>query len=271
MQIDWFTLIAQIVNFLILVVLLKYLLYKPITKAMDEREESIASRLKEAEEKIEGAQQEAESYHKKQKELEEQRDAMLAQAKEEAGAYRNELIHEARKDVDEVKAKWYESVEREKDGFLKELRRRASAQVYAAIRNALAALANEDLEQRITDVFIERIEKLDESQRKRVVASMQDSDRKAVVTSTFPIAEKKRQRVTKALQAQLVDDMDIHFETSSDLMCGLELKAGGCKVAWSLEDYLEDLEERLSEVLGEEIETAEEEDEEGEKEDEEAS
>jgi hypothetical protein len=35
--INWFTVIAQIVNFLILVVLLKYLLYDRIIKAMDER------------------------------------------------------------------------------------------------------------------------------------------------------------------------------------------------------------------------------------------
>lgn len=271
MQIDWFTLIAQIVNFLILVALLKYLLYKPITRAMDKREESIASRLKDAEEKVEGAEREAESYRQKLKELEEQRDAMLAQAKEEAGTYRNKLIKEARNEVDEVKVQWNESIERERDEFLKELRQRASTRVYTAIRNALAALANEDLEQRITDVFIERIQKLDESQRKMVAASPQGPRQEVVISSTFPIAEAKRRQLTKVLKTQFADYGDLRFETSSDLICGLELRCDGCKVAWNLEDYLENLEESLSEVLEEEIETAEKENGEEEKEAEEAS
>ena len=48
MQIDWFTVVAQIVNFLILVWLLKKFLYGPIIRAMDDRERRIASRLEEA-------------------------------------------------------------------------------------------------------------------------------------------------------------------------------------------------------------------------------
>jgi len=45
MEINWFTVIAQIVNFLILVWLLKRFLYKPVLKAIAEREQKIASRL----------------------------------------------------------------------------------------------------------------------------------------------------------------------------------------------------------------------------------
>lgn len=38
MLIDWFTVIAELVNFLILVWLLKRFLYEPVLKAIDERE-----------------------------------------------------------------------------------------------------------------------------------------------------------------------------------------------------------------------------------------
>ena len=65
MLINWFTVLAQIVNFLILVVLLKYLLYNRIIKAMDEREGKIQLRLKEAEAKEQAAGQEAQSLREK--------------------------------------------------------------------------------------------------------------------------------------------------------------------------------------------------------------
>ena len=48
MLIDWFTVVAEIVNFLILLWLLKRFLYKPVLNAMDKREATIASRENEA-------------------------------------------------------------------------------------------------------------------------------------------------------------------------------------------------------------------------------
>ena len=49
MLIDWFTVGAQALNFLILVWLMKRFLYKPILRAIDEREKRIASELADAE------------------------------------------------------------------------------------------------------------------------------------------------------------------------------------------------------------------------------
>jgi F-type H+-transporting ATPase subunit b len=63
MLIDWFTVVAQIINFLILVYLLKRFLYKPILNAIDEREKRIASQLEDA------AKQKAEANQKKRKSI----------------------------------------------------------------------------------------------------------------------------------------------------------------------------------------------------------
>ena len=51
MPIDWFTVLVQAINFLILVWLLKRFLYKPILHAIDEREKGIATQLADVEAK----------------------------------------------------------------------------------------------------------------------------------------------------------------------------------------------------------------------------
>ena len=51
MLIDWFTVIAQVINFLILVWLLKRFLYRPILNAIDAREKRIAAKIADADEK----------------------------------------------------------------------------------------------------------------------------------------------------------------------------------------------------------------------------
>ena len=58
MLINWFTVAAQIVNFLILAVLLKRFLYGPIVRAMAAREERIASEMAAAAQKRREAEQE---------------------------------------------------------------------------------------------------------------------------------------------------------------------------------------------------------------------
>jgi len=63
-QIDYFTIFAQIINFLVLVLLLKHFLYGRIIKAMDEREKRIESQLQEAAKKKKEADEEADSYRR---------------------------------------------------------------------------------------------------------------------------------------------------------------------------------------------------------------
>ena len=57
MLIDWFTVIAQIVNFLILMGLLKYFLYDRVIAIMDERQRKIDERLTDSEETKKAAEE----------------------------------------------------------------------------------------------------------------------------------------------------------------------------------------------------------------------
>jgi F-type H+-transporting ATPase subunit b len=86
--IDWFTVGAQIVNFLVLIALLKYFLYGRIIKAIDEREKKIASRLEDAEQKKKEAEQEGEAYRTKNQELDAMGERIVAQVREEAETHR---------------------------------------------------------------------------------------------------------------------------------------------------------------------------------------
>ena len=98
MLIDWFTVGAQIVNFLILVWLLQHFLYKPILNAIDAREKRIAAELADADKKKAEAQKERTDFEDKNKAFDEQRIALLAKATDEAKAERGRLINQAKQD-----------------------------------------------------------------------------------------------------------------------------------------------------------------------------
>ena len=100
MLIDWFTVGAQALNFLILVWLMKHFLYKPILNAIDAREKKIAAELADADAKKAEAKKERDEFQHKNAEFDQQRAALLSKATDEANAERQRLLDEAGKAAD---------------------------------------------------------------------------------------------------------------------------------------------------------------------------
>ena len=252
-EFDIFTFSAQIANFLILIFLLRHFLYGRITGAMDERERRIASRLEEAEKKKKEAGEEEESYRKKEQELQDKREEMLASARKDAEAVRDDLIRKARDEVNEVKAGWYQAVKREKSSFLSDLRRRAGEQVCATARRALEDLASEELERHIINTFVRRLQYMEEDEKKAVSDLGNSPEQAVVVKSAFEIPEEMRQRIREAVQDKTGREVGMQFGTSPGLICGIELLAQDRRIAWSLDSYLDTIEEDIAGALEQKV------------------
>jgi len=252
MLIDWFTVVAQVVNFLILILLLRLFLYGPIVRAMDKREEKIAARLQEGEEKAEQAEEEAERYRRERRDLEQRREDLLSEAKQEADERRRRLLEEAREEIEATRKQWRESVEREHESFLRDLRRRIAGETYAIARKALEDLADASLEAQMVDRFVAQLRESDSSELARLAEAADESDGVLTLRCRFEIDEEMRDLVAEAVRDQIGDGFELQFETVPDLISGIELRANGLKVAWSLDEYLDRLEESIGEALEQE-------------------
>jgi len=248
-MIDWFTVAAQIVNFLVLVALLKHFLYGPLVHAMDEREEKIAQRLQEAEDKAQQAEKEAEDYRRKQRELDERRDSMLDEARQEADEERKQRVKQARDEAQALSREWRSSVERERDAFLGEAREALSRHALAIARKVLADLADARLEQAAVRSFAARLDDMSEDERKALQESVAAADGKVVVRTAFDLADDEQQGIAAAIHKQTGTDASLEVESSDDVIAGLELRMAGRKLAWSLGDYVgaaaDEIERRL--------------------------
>jgi F-type H+-transporting ATPase subunit b len=247
--IDWFTVTAQIVNFLVLIVLLKYFLYDRIIAAMDRREEEIRNRLQDAKSKREEAEEEAQSYQKKNEEIDQERSELLTQAKEEADKERKSLTKKAREEVERARSRWQESIQRERDAFLRELRQLAANQVYAISRRALGDLADAELEERVVQVFLSRMEDVPAEEKQDLSQAIQEEGNTVSVKSSFEIPTVLRRKITEAVHNELTENAEVGYETLPEMVMGIEIKSRGEKIAWSLESYLDGLEQRARDAL----------------------
>ncbi|MCC7040654.1 MAG: F0F1 ATP synthase subunit B [Burkholderiales bacterium] len=250
---DWFTLIAQIVNFLLLVWLLKHYLFARVVRAMNEREASIASRLEAAARTHASAEQEAETFRTRNREFEEERDEMLARAREEAASHRQQLLEAARRDVDNAQAEWLAMLNREREDLLLDFRERLSGGVVAVARQGLRQLASADLERQILDNFEGRLRTLDAAEREAIAAALRDSDHAVEIRTAFPLLPEAQERLSRSVHEQLGDGVGARFVTAPELICGIELRAHAYHLTWNLDAYLEDVEARVFETLEESV------------------
>jgi len=255
MHIDWFVLFAQIVNFLILVFLLKYFLYGRILSAMDARQAKIEASYAEARDQQDKARQEAQDYQSKTSSLEAQREELLSQAREAAEKTRHDLQEKARADIDALKNRWHDTLNREKLSFLEDLRRRAGSQVYDTIRRVMHDLADAELEERVLGVMLRRLQESDAERLKAIRDNLAQADAQTgvIVRSSFALSEDQQERIIAALEDYAPPETPIRFESTPEIITGIEVLVHGHKVSWSVGDYLLALEESFQQALKEEI------------------
>ena len=249
MLIDWFTVCAQVVNFLILVWLMKRFLYKPILNAIDAREKHIASELADAAAKKVEAQKERDDFQSKNKALDEHRSILLSKVQEDAKAERERLLEEARKAADLLRAAQATALRNDQIRLSGEITRLAKDEVFGITRRALADLATVSLEERMGEVFTRRLRTMDSGAKRILGEALKTSVEPALVRSTFPMPAEQRAAIQNALNETFSAALRVDFETAPEAVCGIELMANGQKVAWSIADYLASLDQNVEAFL----------------------
>lgn len=256
MLIDWFTVGAQVLNFLILVWLMKRFLYKPILNAIDAREKRIAKEIADADATKSEAGKERDEFQQKNEAFDAQRAGLLSKATDEAKAERERLLAEARKAADALSAKRQESLANDARNLNQAITRRAQDEVFAIARKALTDLATTSLEERMGEVFTRRLRELNGEAKHVLAEALKTAAEPALVRSAFDLPADQRAAIQNALNETFAADVHLRFETAPDLVSGIELTANGQKVTWSIGDYLTSLNRSVSELVEPQKQTA---------------
>ncbi len=245
MSIDWFTFAAQIVNFLILVGLLRYFLYGPIVRTMQDRERRVTQKLSDAETARAAAEQQRKQLEAETQSLEQQRDHLLDQAAQEAEAERQRLVRDARNEDESRRKQWKQSFEREQHELVSATQSHIQSMSLQAARHTLSRLSDTDLQSQVCRVLIRQLQSLDESQCNDVQSQLDDSQ-SVLVRSAMLLGEEDRQQLTDAIRQTFQQAFDLHFETDESLVCGIEIDAGSYSLRWNAADTLNQMEDNVA-------------------------
>jgi F-type H+-transporting ATPase subunit b len=249
MLIDWFTVIAQVINFLILVWLLKRFLYKPILNAIDAREKRIAEKISDANAKENEAQLQREEYEQKNKQFDQQRNTKMNEVLEAAKIERAQLLDLARKESEDLRGRLEQALRNEQQSLNEELSRSAREEVFAIARKTLSDLAGTSLEQRMTEIFLDRLRELNTEQLTELKSAFKKSSDTLLVRTAFKLSAQQRTNIETTIGEIFGKQKPLEFIVVTDLVSGIELSSGGRKIAWSIADYLGSLAKRVDDLL----------------------
>jgi F-type H+-transporting ATPase subunit b len=257
MLIDWFTVTAQVVNFLVLVWLLQRFLYKPILQAMETREQKVAAQLRDAEKQKAEAEAESEKFRRAHEEFEQQRQALWNEVQRETEARRQRLREETRQEIEATRKKWQAALRDEQGAFKADLDKGVSREIFSIAQNVLTDLAGTEIEGRIAETFIHRLQELSTDEKNKLALILGRNKQPAVVRSGFELPAPARSAIEEAVGRLKPAGAHptLQYEIVPELVGGIELAADGRKVCWSIRGYLSSLEEKVQRITAQKTKT----------------
>jgi F-type H+-transporting ATPase subunit b len=253
MLIDWFTVGAQILNFIVLVFLLKRFLYKPILNAIDAREKRIAAELANADQQLSEVKKSRDELQARSTSFDAERGALLTTAINEVKVEAQRLLDNARQAADALTLQRNLVLQSETAKLSDELSRLAATESINIARGVLKDLAGVDLEARICEVFASRLRAIDSKKKESLGILLTSPTGNAVVASSFELSPSDKMVIQTALNETFSADIHLHFETSSNTIGGIDLNVGGQRLSWTIAHYLKTLEEKFAALLSAQI------------------
>ncbi|MBZ9612459.1 F0F1 ATP synthase subunit B family protein [Rheinheimera maricola] len=249
MLIDWFTVGAQLINFLLLAWLLKRFLYQPILDAIDAREKRIADELASAKAEKSEAEQLRQDYEQKNTAFEQQKSARLHQLEQDTKADRAHMLDEIKSEANALKQRLAQTLENEQRSLQHQLSGYVKDEVFAISRKALSELADTSLEAQIAARFITRLRALSEKEKAALKAGFAAANQTLLVRSAFELQDEQQALIAAACNDILGDALTIEFSQDAELACGIEISATGQKIAWNIAEYLTAMSKGVNDIL----------------------
>lgn len=259
MQIDWFTVGAQTINFLLLVWLLKRYLYVPILNAIDARESHVAKVLSDADTIKSEAELERKLFNQKNIEINEKRDELLKESKMIACEKGEQIIINAYKKADDISKNRLLVLERELQNYHNNIAVKSLKEIYEITRKVLAELADVSLEQKMFECFCKHLNRITPEEKTNLNKIIESGKSRLVLYSTFELTPENIKKINTILQQVISPNINRHYplkyKIKPELISGIELRSNGWKIAWNSEDYLNVLQTNIKQRLDEQRET----------------
>jgi len=239
LELNWSTFVLEIINFLVLVWILKHFLYQPVMDMLARRRAAIETQLAQAKQQQGEADTLKQQYEhrlsdwqlERQKAMEELNHELQQQRLKQHEALVTELAQE--------QEKMRVAAARQQQQLMREMEQRALQQAAQFASRLLAEAAGPELQQRLFQLLLEGLRQLSAEQLEALVSEWGEAPQTLRVTSAYPLDEQQRQQLQQQLASVtgLVTPPD--YVEDAALLAGLSITIGAWVLQLNLRDELQ--------------------------------
>lgn len=230
---ELFTIIAQLINFTILILILNKFLYKPILSALEKRRNDVKKKIEETERKLAESEQIKEEYLKNLKKLEEENVDLKKKAVQEVKKFKEAEIQKVRDDITARKNKFDEYLGLEEKSLIENFNENFGGLFIKYSNMILNNLANSSLEMEIVNKFLEKIKLLSLQKIEEINLLKPDL---IYITTNNELTLEQKTIIKQALTDKKIQFSDIKFIVDLNVILGIEMKIKSFVLSWNIKE-----------------------------------
>ena len=238
MELNGSTFLLEMINFLVLVWILKRFLYRPALDALDRRRAGIEQTLTNAQTLHQEAEQLRHRYESRLEDWSQERDSLRASLQQELAGEKDKALAALRLELtrEREKARVLDELERaDQLGKFQEISLQQGARFVARL---LSALHGPELEAKLCDLTLTQLADLPEETRRSILVTGDDLPQEALIRSAYPVDPSRRQRLSSILEDLLGKPVTCSFVEDPELLSGLSIQLGPWVFQGNLRDEL---------------------------------
>jgi len=238
LELNWSTFLLEIINFLVLVWILKRFLYRPVLSVLEKRRKEIEQSLNEADNHHSLAIELEQQYKKRLEDWALEKQQLKDTVQQEILTERTHRLEQLETELASERKKTEVVAKRHLEESLRQYQENAHEQGARFATQLLAAVASEELESRLFDLLIKIFDELDEERQMTLVNSCKKASGSITVTSAYTLAESQQQKLEQKLNTLCEQSVKINYVQDSQLIAGLRILIGASVLSINLQDEL---------------------------------
>ncbi len=245
MQVDWWTLALQAINFLVLVWLLRRFLYRPVKDVIGKRKQLAEHAFAEAEQKKAEAEAARQRFEEGRAGLVQERQEMLKKAHAELETERDQTLEEARAKARTILDEARESIDKERkaalDGVRDDVASLAAELASSLLRQAGPGAADDAL----LEQFEKKMRDLPGDERARLKKDLEPDEARLTVVTAGPLRADEQAHWIDRLGACLGHGNKTDFATDPKILGGVEVRFPHAVLKSTWADHLRKAAEKM--------------------------
>ncbi len=238
MELNWSTFLLEIINFLVLMWILKRFLYRPVLSVLEERRKKIEQSLNEATNQHTQAIALEQQYKDRLDTWEHEKLQLREALQQEIQNERTQKLKQLQTELECEREKAAVIEQHQQAETLRQYQQKAHEQGAHFATKLFNAVASKELESRLFDLLIETFDNMDEERQLSLLDACKTSSDAITVTSAYTLSETQRQQLEQKICTVQEQTVTFKYLLDEKLLAGLRIVIGAWVLSINLQDEL---------------------------------